>query len=51
MCFCQYGNESSGFIKGREFLDQLSGYWLLKKDSVPWISYTKNSVELVDSYH
>jgi hypothetical protein len=25
-----------GFIKGRKFLDYLSNYWLLKKDSVPW---------------
>jgi hypothetical protein len=27
------GNETSGSIKGCEFLDQLSDYWLLKNDS------------------
>jgi len=25
-----------GFIKAREFLDQLSNYLLIKKASVPW---------------
>jgi len=32
---CEHDNEPSGSIKGREFLDWLSGYWLLKKDSTP----------------
>jgi hypothetical protein len=32
---CEHGNESSGFIKGREFFDQMSGCQLLK-DSAPW---------------
>jgi hypothetical protein len=32
------GNECLDFIKGGEFLDQLSKYWLLKKDSVPLTS-------------
>jgi hypothetical protein len=29
--FCEHGNEPSGFIKGREFLDQVRDYRLLKK--------------------
>jgi hypothetical protein len=33
---CERGNESSGPIKGREFLDQLSDCQLLKLDSDPW---------------
>jgi hypothetical protein len=32
----EYGNEPSGSIKGEEFLDQLSNYLLLKKDSAQW---------------
>jgi hypothetical protein len=31
----EHGNETSGFIKGREFLDQLSDHKFLK-DSAPW---------------
>jgi hypothetical protein len=27
---------NSGFHKGGEFLEQLSDYWFLKKDYVPW---------------
>jgi len=27
---CEHGNEPSGFTKGREFLDYLSDYQLLK---------------------
>jgi hypothetical protein len=34
--FCENGNEPSGSIKGREFLDYLSDCQLLKKDSAPW---------------
>jgi hypothetical protein len=30
---CEHGNEPSGSVKGGVFLDQLSGCWLLKKDS------------------
>jgi hypothetical protein len=30
---CEHGNEISDSIKGGEFLDQLSDYQLLKKDS------------------
>jgi hypothetical protein len=33
---CEHGNEPLGSIKGGEFLDWLSDYYLLKKDSVPW---------------
>lgn len=28
---CEHGNETSGFIKGKEFLDWLSDYQFLKK--------------------
>jgi hypothetical protein len=30
---CEHGNEPQGSIKGVEFLDSLSDYWFLKKDS------------------
>jgi hypothetical protein len=30
---CEHGYEPSGSIKDGEFFDQLSDYWLLKKDS------------------
>jgi len=33
--YCKHGNEYSGCIKGGKFIDQLSGYKLAKKDSVP----------------
>jgi hypothetical protein len=33
---CDHGNEPVGSIKGREFLDYLSEYLLLKKDSALW---------------
>jgi len=32
----EHGNEPSGSIKGKTFLNQLSGYWLFKKGSAPW---------------
>jgi hypothetical protein len=32
---CEHGNEPSISIKGGEFLDYLSDYQLLKKDSAP----------------
>jgi hypothetical protein len=32
---CEHGNELAGF-QGGESLDQLSNYWLLKRDSVSW---------------
>jgi hypothetical protein len=40
---CERGNEPSGSIKGREFLDQLSDFLLFKKDSAPWswLGWTK----------
>jgi hypothetical protein len=34
--FCKYSNEPLDFIKGREFLDQLSDYKFLKEDSATW---------------
>jgi hypothetical protein len=33
--FCEHGNEPVGPIKGGEFLDYLSDYLLLKKNSAP----------------
>jgi hypothetical protein len=33
---CERGNEHSDYIRGGEFLDQLSDCQLLKKDSAPW---------------
>jgi len=32
----EHGNEHSGFIKGREFLEQQSDCLLLKKDHASW---------------
>jgi len=32
---CEHGNEPSGSIEACEFLDQLSDYQTLKKDSAP----------------
>jgi len=32
----EQGSEPSGSMKGGEFLEQLSDYQFLKKDSVPW---------------
>jgi hypothetical protein len=34
--YCEHCNELSGIIKGGEFLDYLSDYWLLKLDSALW---------------
>jgi hypothetical protein len=34
--FCEHGNGPSGSIKGEEFLDWSSDYYLLNKDNVPW---------------
>ena len=33
---CECGNEPSGSIKGREFLDELRTSSLLKRDSAEW---------------
>jgi hypothetical protein len=33
---CEHGNEISGFIKGGEFLEQLSDNPLLREDSSVW---------------
>jgi len=32
-CFCEHGNEPSGFIGGEEIVDQLSDSKLLRKSS------------------
>jgi hypothetical protein len=32
---CEHGNETSGSIKGKEFLGQLSGCSIFKKGPVP----------------
>jgi hypothetical protein len=34
--FCEYRHEISGSIKGEEFIDQLSDYQFLKKNSALW---------------
>jgi hypothetical protein len=34
--YCEYGNEPSDSVRSIEFLDQLSGHQLLKKDCVSW---------------
>jgi hypothetical protein len=33
---CEHGNEPSGSVKGWEFLDKLTDYQLLWKDSAAW---------------
>ena len=33
---CECGNEHSGFVQCREFLDWLKTSYLLKKDCAPW---------------
>jgi hypothetical protein len=33
--FCEHGNEPSGYIKGGEFIEELSDFWLIKKFYVP----------------
>ena len=35
---CEFGNEPSGLIKSREFLNHLRTSWLLRKDPAPWRS-------------
>jgi hypothetical protein len=35
----KYGYELPSYIKGGEFLDYLSDYELLSKDSAPWNSF------------
>jgi hypothetical protein len=34
----EHGDECSGSMKGAEYLDQLSDYQFLKKNSALWIS-------------
>jgi hypothetical protein len=29
---CEHGNEPSGFMRGRKFIDNLNEYWPLQKD-------------------
>jgi hypothetical protein len=33
---CEHGKDLSGYINGREFLDLVNDYQLLKKDSALW---------------
>jgi hypothetical protein len=33
---CEHGNKPSGSVKGRQFLDYLGDYQLLKEDYTPW---------------
>jgi hypothetical protein len=44
---CEHDHESSGSIKGGEFLDQLSDYQLFKKDSVPWSWLSRKAAVMV----
>jgi hypothetical protein len=32
----QHGDEPLGYLKDEEFLDQVSGYQLLKEKAIPW---------------
>jgi hypothetical protein len=41
---CEHSNEPFGPISGREFLDWLSDYQLLKKDSAPFENFSWNKV-------
>jgi hypothetical protein len=41
---CEHGNECSASIE--QFLDQLSEYWLLKKDSATWSCVLKHILEV-----
>ena len=43
---CECGNELSGSIKCREFLDQLRTDQFLKKDCTPWSKYGFSAVRL-----
>jgi hypothetical protein len=40
---CERGNEPSDSKKDRVFLDYMSNYWRLKKDSAPWSCLVHNS--------
>jgi len=42
-----HGNETSSFMKCKEFLDYLNDYQLPKKDSSPWSSLVSSSVSLL----
>jgi hypothetical protein len=42
---CEHENGPSGFITGKEFLDQLKNYALHKRDYASWI-YVVSSVTL-----
>jgi hypothetical protein len=33
---CKHGNEPPGSVEGSKFLNYVSDYQLLKKDSAPW---------------
>jgi hypothetical protein len=41
---CDYGNAPSGSIKCGKFLDKLTNYQLLKKDSSPEVSGNRNII-------
>jgi hypothetical protein len=36
VCSCEHGDEPQGSIKGREFLNYMSEYWLLNRGSAPF---------------
>jgi hypothetical protein len=35
---CEHGNEHSRYIKGREFLDLLSDWHIIDKESMEWMN-------------
>jgi hypothetical protein len=43
---CEHRNEPSHSIAGERFLEQLSEYQLLKKDSAPWNELQQRFFEL-----
>jgi hypothetical protein len=47
---CEHDNETLGFIKGREFLDQLCNYQLLKRYFVPCTGWDP-VMQLLDDYY
>jgi hypothetical protein len=49
--FCGHGTKFSGSIKGEEFLNQLSNYQVLKKDSVPRSWLVKQSDKKPNTPH
>jgi len=43
---CECGNELSGSLKCREFLDLVRAFWLLRKDSAPCTEFVSYLVSM-----